>query len=245
MLELCCERHLRLWCGSGCCLRATAVRGQDGCGASRRSGGVSTVNSSEAPSFASLQRELQWLAGCARSGYSLQTSSGWGLPSALPKRLCSLPVVSEILSLSVSECVWSTEVAMHSQMLGTQIYCLNSEFQSLWDSWHLNKETKCLSLDNSGCCVHTHRFGCAREGRKLALTWIAKCSQTPKCSRCSRGMKDLQFAGSLLGRSRGLSAFEQQICNYVLKLLPGNCSCCWPLWNIQKLACCTMVIRKY
>lgn len=156
-----------------------------------------------------------------------------------------LPVVSEVV-VSVSECVWITKVAKHSLVLWTQIYCQNSESQSLWGTWHLNKETKCLSLDNSACCIHILIILIVqgREG-KLALTRSAKCGQAPNCSRCSQGMKDLQFAGSLLGRSRGLSAFEQQICNYLLKLLPGDCSCCWPLWNIQKLACCTVVIRKY
>lgn len=124
-----------------------------------------------------------------------------------------LPVVSEAV-VSVTECAQSTKVAKHSQVLWSQIYCQNSESQTLWGTWHLNKATKCLSLDNSACCIHILIILIVqgREG-KLALTWSAECSQAPNCSRCSRRMKDLQFAGSLLGRSRGLSAFEQQICN--------------------------------
>lgn len=172
-----------------------------------------------------------------------QYSLGRGLPSALPKCLGS-PYDFWGSSLCHWMCVEHKDTHTLTEVLWTQICCQNTEFQSLWGTWYLNEETKCLSLDNSTCCINIPHFGCTRESRKTCLDM--KCqTELDKLQQCSREMKDLQFAGGLLGRSRGLSAFEQQICHYLLKLLPSDCSCYWPLWNIQKLACCTVVIRKY
>lgn len=241
VLETGCKWHLRLWCGTGSHVTAvaaaglTAVDDQDQCGTLRRASGVSSRNSSEAPSCCITSKRIKVI---------IRPCPQWVLaPVVLWQRfalsLVQVPGFSlwflRQLSLSL-ECAQSTKVAKHSQVLWSQIYCQNSESQSLWGTWHLNKATKCLSLDNSACCIHILIILIVqgREG-KLALTWSAKCSQAPNC-RCSRGMKDLQFTGSLLGRSRRLSAFEQQICNYLLKLLPGDCSCCWPVWNRSLLA---------
>lgn len=220
----------------------TAVRGQHRCATSHRAGGASTVNSSETPFCCITSRRISHhqavpTVGTAPSGPQTEV---W-------PQLCwsawVLPVILEVV-VSVSECVWSTKIAIHSQVLWTQIYCENSEFQSLWGTWHLNKQNTSALIIQLAAFIFILLAVQGREG-KLALTWSSKCSQTPNWSRCSQRMKHLKFSGRLLVRSRDLSPFEQQICNYLLELLPGDCSCCWPLWNIQKLACCTMVIRKY
>lgn len=177
-----------------------------------------------------------------------------GTPSGTPRadlfpQLCwsawVLPVISEVC-VSVTECARSTKVAIHSRVLWTQIYCQNSKFQSLWGTWHLNKETKCLSLDNSTCCIHIHHFGCTWEGRKTCPDMKCQAQLDTKLQRVF-----LRDEGSAICRKptweeKRAVCFLTANLQHLLELFPSDFHCvCWPLSNIQKLACWTVVIRKY